>query len=70
MPFVLIATPSSTAVDRMALYLMPMQIVVLARAYLLFANPRFGVVAVIAYSLLVQVVWLNFASHSEILGSV
>ncbi len=66
MPFILLATPSSTAVDRMALYLMPMQIVVLARAYLLFANPRFGVAAVIAYSLAVQAVWLNFASHSKL----
>jgi hypothetical protein len=66
MPVILLATPSSTAVDRMALYLMPLQIVVLSRAYLLFAKPRFGVVAVIAYSLLVQFVWLNFASHAKL----
>lgn len=66
MPIILLATPSSTAVDRMALYLMPLQIVVLARAYLLFANPRFGVAALIAYSLMVQAVWLNFASHARL----
>lgn len=66
MPIVLIATPSSTAVDRMALYLMPLQIVVLARAYLLFASPRFGIAVLIGYSLMVQAVWLNFAGHSRL----
>ena len=66
MPIILATTPSSTAVDRMALYLMPLQIVILGRAYLLFAKPRFGVAAVIAYSLMVQLVWLNFASHAKL----
>jgi len=66
MPFLLIATPSSTAVDRMALYLLPLQIVVLSRAYLLFNNPRTGIAATILYSFLVQFVWLNFAQHSKL----
>jgi len=66
MPFILMATPSSTAVDRMALYLMPLQIVVLSRTYLLFAKPRTGVVAVILYAALVQFTWLNFASHAKL----
>ena len=66
MPIILIATPSSTAVDRMALYLMPLQIVVLSRAYLLFSKPRSGVAAVIAYAFLVQLIWLNFASHAKL----
>ena len=66
MPIILIATPSSTAVDRMALYLMPLQIVVLSRAYLLFGNVRSGVMAVIGYAFLVQLVWLNFASHAKL----
>ena len=66
MPIILIATPSSTAVDRMALYLMPLQIVVLSRAYLLFSNPRFGVMITIAYALVVQLTWLNFASHAKL----
>jgi len=66
LPFILIATPSSTAVDRMALYLMPLQIVVLSRAYLLFNKPRSGVAAVILYCFLVQLVWLNFASHAKL----
>lgn len=66
MPIILIATPSSTAVDRVALYLMPLQIVVLSRAYLIFRKPRSGVAALIGYSFLVQVVWLNFAGHSKL----
>lgn len=63
---ILITTTSSTAVDRMALYLMPLQVVVLSRAYMLFAKPRSGVMAVIAYCLLVQAVWLNYASHAKL----
>ena len=66
LPFILIATPSSTAVDRMALYLMPLQIVVLSRAYLLFGKPRSGIAAVILYAFLVQFTWLNFASHAKL----
>ena len=66
LPFILIATPSSTAVDRMALYLMPLQIVVLSRAYLLFNKPKSGVAAVILYALLVQFTWLNFAQHAKL----
>ena len=65
LPFILIATPSSTAVDRMALYLMPLQIVILSRAYMLFPKPRNGVVAVIGYALLIQFVWLNFAQFAS-----
>ena len=66
MPIILIVTPSSTAVDRMALYLMPLQIVVLSRAYLLFKKLRFGVAAIIIYAFLVQFTWLNFAQHSKL----
>lgn len=65
LPFILVATPSSTAVDRMALYLMPLQIVVLSRAYMLFRTPKIGVAAVIVYAFLVQFVWLNFAQFSD-----
>ena len=43
MPFILAFTPSSTAVDRMALYLMPLQVVVLVAGLSLFAKPRTGV---------------------------
>jgi len=65
LPFILVATPSSTAVDRMALYLMPLQIVVLSRAPLLFQKTKSGITAVIVYALLVQAVWLNFAQFAK-----
>jgi hypothetical protein len=60
---------SSTAVDRLALYLIPVQLFVLSR--LPYAFPERGrpngqiVLAVIAYSALVQFVWLNYAQHSS-----
>ena len=65
LPVLLIATPSSTAVDRMALYLMPLQVVLLSRAFLLFKNHKAGMGAVITFSFLVQFVWLNFATHAR-----
>ena len=61
--------PSSTAVDRIALYLIPLQLFVLSR--LPEAFPQAGkpnqqlVTFVIAYSALIQFVWLNFANHAE-----
>lgn len=65
LPILLIATPSSTAVDRMALYLLPLQVVVLSRAYLLFRSARIGVIAVIAFAFAIQFTWLNFAQHAK-----
>lgn len=63
----LLITPSSTAIDRTALYLIPLQIFVLSRIPQTFAargraNPY--VLLVIAYSALIQFVWLNFAVHA------
>lgn len=57
--------PSSTVVDRLSLYLIPLQIVVLARMALLGSNRLAGTVAVLAYSFAVQFVWLNFADHAR-----
>lgn len=60
---------SSTAVDRVALYLVPLQVAVLSRLpYMagLNSSTRFTVIAaVIAYSAAVQFVWLQFAGHAE-----
>ena len=56
---------SSTAVDRMALYVAPLQIAVLSRVPNLKIGNRTGTVMVILYSLLVQFVWLNFAEHAN-----
>jgi len=63
-------SPSSTAVDRVALYLIPIQLFVLSRipeAFGRFSGRRndIWVIAVIAYSALVQFIWLFFAAHAD-----
>lgn len=65
MPILLLVVPSSTAVDRLALYLIPIQIAVLPRLRYLFKGQLFGVVVIIAYSALVQFTWLTFAVHAK-----
>jgi EpsG family len=64
----LVVSPSSTAVDRMALYFLPIQIFVLSRLPLAWSRTRlhsgnlqFGV---IIYSAVILFVWLNFATYS------
>lgn len=60
-------TVSPTAVDRMALYLIPLQLVVFSRLPDLATTGRgkqLLLVSVIGYYALVQFVWLNFASHA------
>jgi len=64
----LLITPSSTAVDRAALYLIPLQLFVLSRVPLVFSG---GVKAsnalktvVILYSAAIQFVWLNYADNA------
>jgi hypothetical protein len=60
---------SSTAVDRVALYLIPLQLFVLSRLAYAFpvkggANGQLALL-VIAYSAAVQFVWLNYAKHAQ-----
>lgn len=65
---VLAISPSSTAVDRVALYFLPLQLVIFSRLPEVLG--RWGkqnqawVVVVIFYYALVQFVWLNFATHA------
>lgn len=65
----LFALSSSTAVDRMALYLIPLQLFVFARVPYVFAHQGTRnaqlVAAVILYYAAIQFVWLNFAEHSR-----
>lgn len=59
---------SSTAVDRVALYLIPLQLVIFSRFPLLFSasNGRTAVIKIIvAYYALVLFVWFNFATHAK-----
>jgi hypothetical protein len=60
----LLVLPSSTAVDRLALYVMPLQIAILSRAPIVF-GARLGTILVLGYSLAIQFVWLNFATHAK-----
>ena len=58
---------SSTATDRVALYLIPIQMFVFARLPFVVSDPRHrGLItlAVVGYYGLVQAVWLFFASHA------
>lgn len=64
----LIVSPSSTAVDRVALYWIPLQLFVLSRLPNAIGNPNglnsLLVSSVVAYSALVLFVWLVFATHA------
>lgn len=65
----LILVPSSTALDRLSLYLVPLQAYVLGRAPATLSRSqrenKFLVTAIVSYLLLIMLVWLNFASHAE-----
>jgi len=59
---------ASTAVDRVALYFTPIQVVVFARLPFLLRhnlNPRFVSTGIILYYLSVLYVWLNYATHAQ-----
>ena len=61
----LLVSPSSTAVDRIALYLLPLQLAVLSQLPRLFKSRSSGTIAVIAYSGVIQFVWLNYAPNAN-----
>jgi len=65
----LFLSPSSTAVDRIALYMLPLQLVVFSRLPDVLGartgRNQLGVLVVVLYCAIVQFVWLNFASHAE-----
>lgn len=64
----LVVSPSSTAVDRMALYWIPLQLFVLSRLPdAMTRQPELNIIwirLVIAYSAAVLFVWLSFATHA------
>lgn len=65
MAVALFVLPSTTVVDRLALYLIPLQLAVLPRLAYLFKSRNAGRYLVVIYSALVLFVWLNFAVHAE-----
>lgn len=67
---ILFITSASTAVDRIALYMLPLQMVVFSHLPSAWAprnqRQQFGIVAlVLAYYLMVLAVWLLFAKHAQ-----
>ena len=59
--------PMSTAVDRIALYFMPLQLVVFSRFPALFSNARVRIMLIVStllYYASVQFVWLNYSNFS------
>lgn len=70
--FALVCIPlvgmASTAVDRVALYLIPLQLFVFSRLPRLAGTTQMRtplVLAIVAYYAAVQFVWLNFATHAQ-----
>jgi hypothetical protein len=63
--FLLFTLPSSTVVDRLALYVLPLQIVILSRVPGTVVSHGFGRAVVVTYSFAVLFVWLNFAVHAQ-----
>jgi hypothetical protein len=61
----LVILPSSTAVDRLALYIIPLQIAVLSRLPRAYNGSSAVRLAVIGYCAAVLFVWLNFAAHAQ-----
>ena len=65
---VFLVSPSSTAVDRVALYMLPLQLVVFAHLPDVFGRRgrrnEVLVAAVLFYYAAVQFVWLNYATHA------
>lgn len=65
----LMGTDASAAVDRLSLYLIPLQMFVFSRLPEAFPDRRRAngqlIILIIAYSALIQFVWLNFAQHSQ-----
>lgn len=58
-------TPSTTAIDRAALYVLPLQCVVFSRLPMLINHQLGGRLIVVAGMSAVLFVWLNFAKHAE-----
>lgn len=61
----LVISPSSTAVDRVALYLLPLQFIVLARLPGTLVSRNFGSLLVSAYTAAVLFTWLNYAANAQ-----
>jgi hypothetical protein len=61
----LVMSPSSTAVDRIALYLLPLQLAIFGR--LPYTSSSTGILraVIIALNVMILFVWLSFAAHAQ-----
>jgi hypothetical protein len=57
--------PQSTAVDRIALYLIPLQLAVLPRLGMVLRARGTGNFIVVVYCFAIMFVWLNYAQHAD-----
>lgn len=58
--------PSSTVVDRLALYVLPLQLVIVARVPEYLLRSRAARLLVVTYAFAIQYVWLNYAAHAHL----
>lgn len=56
--------PSSTVVDRLALYVLPLQLAIVARIPEYLLQSGYARLLVVAYAVAIQYVWLNYAAHA------
>jgi hypothetical protein len=68
---VFLVSPASTAIDRIALYMLPLQLVIFAHLPDVLSDERENdvspmVLGVVGFYGLVQFVWLNFADHAHL----
>jgi hypothetical protein len=61
----LVVVQSSAAVDRLALYTIPLQLAVLSRPRSVLASEGLGTALVIVYAAAVQFTWLSYAHHAR-----
>jgi hypothetical protein len=57
--------PSSTLVDRLALYVLPLQLVIIARIPDHVLKSSYARILVVAYAFAIQFVWLNYATNAS-----
>jgi hypothetical protein len=61
----LVVIPSSTAVDRMALYIIPIQMAVWSRVHIAYNLRTLGRFVVVGLAAVILFTWLNFAVHAR-----
>ncbi len=61
----LVVLPSSTVVDRLALYILPLQLAIIARIPGYLLKSGYARALVMAYAFMIQFVWLNYAAHAQ-----